>query len=435
MQLNRVKIVDSTTGWLTLYGWAGDERIRWSLGTKKAGEAENRKEWIVRCISEGIGSSMWPTLRDVLPGRTFELLSTLMGYQPVTVAAKIEPTWANIQSSYIAALDAKILENEFSESSKTNYMQSLKEFDAFVILRGISKLADINEEVVTDFKLWRTKSILAKSNSGKKAKRLSFDLTVLRAVWNHTKSKPWAKSGFQPFENPWPIMKRESKPGATPEETTQPFTALELVRIREAAAAKTFSDSQGRVYKLEHGTDLLAVELLLRTGLRRCDAATLTWKAVKNNMLHVKARKNENEILMPIHPELASVLRAEKARRNPADSDTVLLNPLTGQAYDTKGKSLYRRMMAIGERLGIEETRPHRFRCTFAVDALLKDAKPIEIARLLGDKLETVVKSYLPLCDALSRTTRELLARQDRGIEAMQDAPAVISMDRKERVA
>jgi integrase len=138
---------------------------------------------------------------------------------------------------------------------------------------------------------------------------------------------------------------------------------------------------------------------------------------------------------MPIHPELASVLRAEKSRRSPADSDTVLLNPLTGQAYDTKGKSLYRRMMAIGERLGIEETRPHRFRCTFAVDALLKGAQPIEIARLLGDKLETVVKSYLPLSEAMSKSTRELLARQDRGIEATQDAPAVISMDRKERVA
>lgn len=79
MQLNRVKIVDSTTGWLTLYGWAGDERIRWSLGTKKAGEAENRKEWIVRCVSEGIGSSMWPTLKDVLPRDS---------YVPPTFSAK-----------------------------------------------------------------------------------------------------------------------------------------------------------------------------------------------------------------------------------------------------------------------------------------------------------------------------------------------------------
>ena len=435
MQLNRVKIVDSPTGWLTLYGWAGEERIRWSLGTKKAGEAENRKDWIVRCVSEGVTSAMWRTLKDTLPSRTFELLSKLIGYQPVTVAAKIQPTWADLQASYIAALDAKILEGKFSESSKTNYLQSLKEFDTFVTNRGYSKLTDINEDAVSDFKLWRTKSILAKNNSGKKAKRLSFDLTVLRAVWNHTNSKAWAKAGFHPVENLWPIMTRENKPGAKPEDATQPFTGMELARMREAAAAKTYGDSQGRVYKLEHGTDLLAFELLLRTGLRRCDAATLTWKSVKNNMLHVEARKNEEKILMPIHPELAKLLRAEESRRNPTDSDTVLLNPQTGQAYDPRGKGLYRRMTAIGERLGIEETRPHRFRCTFAVDALLKGAQPIEIARLLGDKLETVVKSYLPLSEAMSKSTRDLLAREDRGIEATQDAPAVISMDRKERVA
>lgn len=435
MQLNRTKVVASPTGWLTLYGWAGDERIRWSLGTKKAGEAEIRKDWIVRCVSEGLESSLWPTLKDVLPARTFELLSKLMGYMPVTVAPKFEAAWQNLRDSYVTVLDAKILDGDFSESSKQNYSQSLKEFDTFVVSRGLSKLADINEDVVSDFKTWRKKSILAKKNSGKECKRLSFDLTVLRAVWNHTNSKPWLRAGFSPVENVWPKMSKENKPGAKPEESTQPFTGTELSRMREAAAAKTYTDSQNRVYKLEHGTDLLAFELLLRTGLRRCDAATLTWKAVKGDMLHVKARKNENEILMPIHSVLATALRVEQSRRNPSDSDTVLVNPLTGESYDTKGKGLYRRMSAIGERLGIEETRPHRFRCTFAVDQLLKGSEPIEIARLLGDTLETVVKHYLPLTAALAKSTRETMERQDKGIEANESAPAVISIGRKERVA
>jgi integrase len=435
MQLNRVKIVDSPTGWLTLYGWVGKERIRWSLGTKKRGEAENRKDWIVRCVAEGVGSSMWPTLNDVLPGRTFELLSKLLGYASVTVAAKVVPTWSDIQASYIAALDAKILEGGFSESSKTNYLQSLREFDAFVTLHRFSKLSDINEDAVRDFHTWRKKSILAKRNSGKECKRLSFDLTVLRAVWNHTNSKAWAKAGFLPIENLWPKMSRDNKPGANPEENTQPFSGMELARMREAAAEGTYSDSQGRIYKLAHGTDLLAFELLLRTGLRRCDAATLTWKSVKDGMLRVKARKNKEAIVLPIHSALAAVLRAEKSRRNPSDSDTVLLNPLTGQAYDPNGKGLYRRMSAIGQRLGIEETRPHRFRCSFAVDALLKRAQPLEIARLLGDSLETVIKHYLPMSEALSKNTRDLLAREDLGLEAAEGASSVVSIGRKVRAA
>jgi integrase len=427
MQLNRVKVVASPTGWLTLYAWAGEERIRWSLGTKKSGEAENRKDWIVRCVSEGIESSLWPTLKDVLPRRTFDLLSELAGYKPVAVAVKVEPTWTDLQESYIAALDNKILEGNFTESSKVNYLQSLKQFGVFLAERGLSKLADINEEVVSDFQTWRKKAILSRNNSGKKAKRLSLDLTVLRAVWNHTKEKSWLKAGFETIENPWPIMTKENKPGAKPENKTLPFTGLELAKMRAAAETKTYDDSQGRVYRLEHGTDLLAFELLLRTGLRRCDAATIQWKSVRNGMLHVEARKNEEEILLPIHPDLERALRAERSRRNPSNSDTVLVNPQTGRPYDVDGKGLYRRINALGERVGIEDVRPHRFRDTFAVDALLKGAQPIEIARMLGDELETVVKHYLPLSQQLSQSTRELLARKDGGIEA-ENSPAVITI-------
>jgi integrase len=439
MQLNRVEVMASPTGWLTLKAYHGPngtkDRIRWSLGTKKQGEAQNRADWIVRCISEGADSSVWPTLKNVLPARTFEMLAKLVGYAPVVEVPKVVPTWVDLRASYVTALDAKIVNGDFSESSKRNYLQTLKEFDSFVGFRGLSKLASINEETVSDFKLWRKKSILAKSNSGKECKRLSFDLTVLRAVWNHTNSKSWLKAGFQSIENPWPVMTKENKPGAKPEDRTQPFSGVELAKMRTAAAAKTFTDSQNREYKLEHGSDLLAFELLLRTGLRRCDCATLLWKNVnlETNMLSVRARKNSEEILMPIHSALASVLRSEKSRRNPSPMDTVLLNPLTGEAYDADGRGLYRRMSAIGERLNIEETRPHRFRCTFAVDSLLKGAKESEVARLLGDTVDTIVKHYLPMCDALSQSTRETLERD--GIEITKDAPTIIRIGRKENAA
>jgi integrase len=108
---------------------------------------------------------------------------------------------------------------------------------------------------------------------------------------------------------------------------------------------------------------------LLRTGLRRCDAATLRWEHIRfdlaGGMIRVSAKKNGEDIFMPIHSELAPLLRAEKARRNPRQHETVLLNPLTGQAYDSDGKGLYRRMLPLGARLGINKVRPHRFRCSF----------------------------------------------------------------------
>ena len=56
------------------------------------------------------------------------------------------------------------------------------------------------------------------------------------------------------------------------------------------------------------------------------------------------------------------------------------------------------------------------------MDALMKGAKPIQIAEWLGDKLETVVAHYLPMSDAMSESTRATLERTDAGIEAMHPA-------------
>jgi integrase len=186
----------------------------------------------------------------------------------------------------------------------------------------------------------------------------------------------------------------------------------------------------------------LAFELLLRTGLRRCDAATLRWEHIRfdlaGGMIRVSAKKNGEDIFMPTHSELAPLLRAEKARRNPRQDETGLLNPLTGQAYDSDGKGLYRRMLALGERLGILKVRPHRFRCSFAVDALLKGATPLQISEWLGDTVETVVAHYLPLSTAMSAGTRSTLERTDVGIEAlrpMQVKPMQKSLAKQEWVA
>jgi integrase len=415
-----------------VFGYTGKERVRKPLGTERAGIGDTRVEWIKRACEEGANSAYWPQLKECLPLKSFAYFAEKVGYKDApAVEPKREATWADLRASYISALDHKILDGAMTESTKTNYVQSLKAFDEFVALRGISTLAQITEEVVVeDFKPWRKRGILARKNSGKKAGRLAFDLTILRAAWSHTKSKTWGKLGFVAVNNPVPSMNADNKPGANPEEPTMPFTADELMKLRTAASLKTYSDSKEREYKLPHGTDLLAFELMLRTGLRRCDVATLQWKHVrfdmgKAGMIRVAAKKNGEDIFLPIHSELAPVLRAEKARRNPNEHDTVLINPQTGEAYDVNGKGLYRRMTALGERLGIEEVRPHRFRCSFAVDALMKGASPNQIAQWLGDTVETVVKHYLPISTAMSEQTRNTLERKDAGIEAMEPVGTV----------
>jgi integrase len=411
--------------------YVGPKRIRLALGTRKAGTADIRKDWIERAVREGADSTLWTELSSSLPRRTFEYFAGLVGYVNIPKPVLIKPTWTDLRSSYIAALDKKILDGQMVLTTKTNYFQSLKEFDGFLDSRRISNLSDITEElIVEDFKSWRKASILSKKNAGKKANRLLFDLVVLRAAFNHTRSKAWSRAGYASLENPIPPTKRDQKPGAKPENKTQPFTAAELSKLRTAAASDILTDNWGRDYRLKFGTDLLAFELLLRTGLRRCDAATLQWKHIhlnmgKGGMLRMDARKNNNEIFMPIHSDLAAVLRREQARRNPTQEDTVLLNPQTGSPYDRDGKRLYARMKALGKSVGIQDVRPHRFRCSFAVDALLKGENLRKIAVWLGDTDETVATHYLPISAALSEQSRNTLERKDAGLESLESLETI----------
>jgi hypothetical protein len=50
----------------------------------------------------------------------------------------------------------------------------------------------------------------------------------------------------------------------------------------------------------------------------------------------------------------------------------------------------------LGKRLGIENVRPRRFRCTFAVNGLRRGVSIIQIAAWLGDKPETISAHHLP---------------------------------------
>ena len=52
---------------------------------------------------------------------------------------------------------------------------------------------------------------------------------------------------------------------------------------------------------------------------------------------------------------------------------------------------------------------PHRFRDTFAVDLLLRGASPYDVAKMLGDTIETVEKHYTPFVRELRERVRRIL--------------------------
>jgi integrase len=73
-------------------------------------------------------------------------------------------------------------------------------------------------------------------------------------------------------------------------------------------------------------------------------------------------------------------------------------------------------MKALGKRAGVSHVHPHRFRDTFAVDLLLKGASVYDVAKLLGDTVETVEKYYAPYVRELRERARRFVESQE-GLE------------------
>ena len=70
---------------------------------------------------------------------------------------------------------------------------------------------------------------------------------------------------------------------------------------------------------------------------------------------------------------------------------------------------LYQRMVALGRRAGVLNVHPHRFRDAFAVDLNLRGAIPYDVAKMLGDTIETVEKHYMPFVRELRDRIRRIL--------------------------
>jgi site-specific recombinase XerD len=80
-------------------------------------------------------------------------------------------------------------------------------------------------------------------------------------------------------------------------------------------------------------------------------------------------------------------------------------------------------MLALGKRSSVLNAHPHRFRDTFAVDRLTRGATPYDVAKMLGDTIETVEKHYTPFVKELREPVRSIL-ENGTGLEATVTLPS-----------
>ena len=115
------------------------------------------------------------------------------------------------------------------------------------------------------------------------------------------------------------------------------------------------------------------------------------------------------------------MLEAERDRRSPQPEERVLLNPANGRPL-TRPR-LYHRVQSLGRRAGVVGAHPHRFRDTFAVDMLLRGSSPYDVAKLLGDTVDTVEKHYAPFVRELRERARRFM-EMPGGLEIAATQPA-----------
>jgi integrase len=381
-----------------LEGRAGDrgrrgcgerERLRVSLGTSNYEAALTWQSAIEKAFAEGPGSIRWRELRRVLPPDTFEKLAAVAGHVPTEEPEEMKHSWNDLVAKFSAWMSHRMATGKLRNSTRERYLQTSGAFEQFLASRAIVSLADITRTVVEDFKVWRLARVLAKKHSRGGA-GVVLDAAILHRIFGY------AVECEMISKNP---VRLEGRPGDQPERGAQPFNAAQLTKLRQAA-----------------GVDLLAFLLLRWTGLRGSDAVGLQWGEIdwqtrEINRLTMKRRKR---VILPIHQELFFALEVERDRRSPQPEDRVLVNPSNGKPL-TRPR-LYQRMLAVGRRAGVLESHPHRFRDTLAVDLLARGASPYDVAKLLGDTVETVENHYAPFVRELRERCRQIM-ENGQGLE------------------
>jgi integrase len=334
--------------------------VRGSLGTRNREAAHRLIHKMETALSEGPESPLWRELRALLPEETF---SRFADY--ACVKLRQLPTWEDLKAAFNIHREQRIKLGKFAQSSFDRYESTIREFSTFLSVQNVALLQEIDRVLVERFKVWRVERI-NKRKFSRGATGLVLDAAVLHRVFS------FAVENEMIFKNP---VRMEGTPGENPTNGAEPFTAAELARMREQA-----------------GTDMLAFLLLRWSGLRGSDAVKLTWAEVQFDHQEIQrvTQKRRKRVILPLHTELLFALETEHERLKPQPAERVLTNPVTGEPM-TRPR-LYQRMVALGKRAGVPNAHPHRFRDTLAVDMLSRGASPYDVAKMLGDTIDTIEK-------------------------------------------
>lgn len=375
---------------------SGAHVVRGSLGTRNQDAARRLVHRLETALAEGPRSEVWLELRTLLPRETFDRFAEFAGVKEQPL-----PMWADLRTLFSVFAAQRVKIGKLAESTVERYEHTFREFELFLSERKTGLLRDITLPLVEEFKVWRVERIKKRKQS-RGATGAVLDVAILHRIFAFAVKRELVR------KNP---VQLEGRPGDNPDGGAEPFTGDELSRLRKHA-----------------DQDLLCFLVLRWAGFRGSDAVTLLFRELHFDSKEAErlTRKRKKKVVLPLHPELLFALEAERDRRNAQPTDRVLLNPTTGKPL-TRPR-LYQRMVALGRRAGVPNVHPHRFRDTFAVDLLLRGASPYDVAKMLGDTIETVEKHYMPFVRELRERVRRIL-ETGTGLEELAAVSSESSRD------
>jgi integrase/recombinase XerD len=200
-----------------------------------------------------------------------------------------------------------------------------------------------------------------------------------------------------------------------------PLTKDELEKLVNACEYSKLADTNGRkAFSMKRPTgarDLAIVLMLVDTGLRVSELARLKVRDVdlSDGEVYVApygtGRKTKSRLVYLGAAARRAVWRY-LAQRDQTFPDDPLFLTQEGRAMDRN--NIRHLLVALGERCGVNNVHPHRFRHTFAIQYLRNGGDIFTLQRMLGHRSLTMVLNYLDLADADTQAVHRKASPADR---------------------
>ena len=218
--------------------------------------------------------------------------------------------------------------------------------------------------------------------------------TALSALWTWAVTEGLTKRHLL-HEIPRPRPEKRAVTPLTEQDVKTLLGACDRSKPYDRPGKKT--SDHGRATGLR---DRAIILLLLDTGIRASELSEMQIQQVdiKNKRIRVMG-KGSKERLLPISPTTAKALwRYLSTERKDEPVDQPLFLTLVGRAVTRTG--LLQLLNSLGNRAGVPDCHPHRFRHTFAVNFLRNGGNAYELQMSLGHSTLEMVKTYLSLAEA-----------------------------------